>query len=300
MEILEGGRSGWAPWIWLNGAVVSGQDARVSVFDHGFLYGDGVFETARSWRGEIFRWARHRERLGRSLTAARMELAFPLTDLDGAIESCLDANGLREARIRLTVTRGEGGPGLEALGDPPSLTVVVAASPWRPLPEGKYRNGVSAIIPRIRQTGRESLDPSLKSISRVHLVLARLEATDRRAHEAILLGDDGEVTEGTVSNVFLVQDGVIRTPSLETGILEGVTREAVLEIARSRARVVEETGLTRRNLEEAEEVFLTNTSWGVLPVTSLEGSSVGNGKPGPTAADLGRLLADLVETECGR
>ncbi len=300
VETAKVDRAGWAPWVWLNGAVVSGPEARVSVFDHGFLYGDGVFETARSWRGRVFRWVRHRERLGRSLTAARMELPFPLSDLDAAIESCLEANGLRDARIRLTITRGQGGPGLEAVGDPPSPTVVVAASPWRPLPEEKYRNGVSAIVPRIRQTGRGSLDPALKSISRVHLVLARLEATQKGAHEAILLADDGVVTEGTVSNVFLVRDGVIRTPSLESGILEGVTREAVLELARSRARGVEEGRLARPDLAAAEEIFLTNTSWGVLPVTRLDGSPVGDGRAGPAAAELGGRLADLVDSECGR
>lgn len=299
MEASEKTVSGWAPWVWLNGDLVPGREARVSVFDRGFLHGDGVYETVRASAGKVFRWPPHRDRLARSLSGARMALPFPMATLEAGIGRCLEANGLREARIRLTVSRGEGSPGIEVSGGPAAATVVVAASAWKPLSAGFYRDGVPAIVSRVRQTGRESLDPALKSTSRIHLVLARLEASEGGAHEAILLSGAGEVAEGTSSNVFLVRAGGIRTPSVDTGILEGVTREAVLELARLAGLVAEETRISREELESAEEIFVTNTSWGVLPVARLDGKPVGAGRPGMVAADLGRRLAALMGKECG-
>jgi len=289
---------GWAPYVWFNGEVVPARHASVSVFDRGFLLGDGVYETLRARAGRIFRWLRHRERLERSLAAAAIAPTWPLSILEDAIHRCLEANTLKEARIRLTVSRGEGHPGLDIHGEEGPPTVAVAASLWKPLSAERYQEGVSAIVPRIRQTGRENLDPTLKSISRIHLVLARLEASQRGAHEAILLGSGDEVTEGTSSNVFLVRQGKLFTPPLQAGILEGVTREAVLETARAQRIPCDETRLTQGDLEAADEIFLTNTSWGALPVTRLDGKAVGSGRVGPVAADLGKGLMDLVEREC--
>ncbi len=300
MEEAGRGRSGWAERVWLNGEMVPGELARISVFDSGFLLGDGVYETVRARAGNVFRWPAHRIRLEESLSGARIRLPFPISTLDEGISRCLEANLLRDARIRLTVSRGEGGPGNEVPRDPRSATVVIAASSWRPLSEEKYREGVAAIVPRIRQTGRDSLDPAVKSTSRLHLVLARLEASERGAFEAILLGGEGEVTEGTSSNVFLVKGGKIRTPSLETGILAGVTREAVLELALAAGIPCEQVRLPREDLLSADEIFLTNTSWNVLPVSRLDGEPVGSGRTGAVASDLRSKLDELVERECAR
>ena len=288
---------GWAPFVWLNGQVVPAGEARVSVFDRGLLLGDGVYETLRVKNGKPFRWPPHRERLRRSLEEARMSLPFPLSTLDEGIAGCLRANHLLEARMRLTLTRGEGDPGFEVMkGAVP--TVIIAASPWRALPAEKLREGVGVIIPRVRQTGRENLDPALKSISRIHLVLARIEATERGAHEAILLGSGGEVREGTASNVFLVKGGTLRTPSLECGVLEGITREVILENARAAGIPCREERVGREELDSADEIFLTNTSWGALPVTRLDGRVVGSGRPGPVARGLEEKLLARVDEEC--
>jgi branched-chain amino acid aminotransferase len=291
------GYGNWAPFVWLNGEVVPAEKARVSVFDRGILLGDGVYETLRVRNGRPFRWPPHRERLRSSLEKARIALPFPLALLDQGIAGCLRANHLREARLRMTLTRGDGNPGFEMMeGARP--TVVIAASPWRPLPQWKYSEGVQAVIPRIRQTGEDNLDPALKSISRIHLVLARMEAEERGAQEALLLGSGGEVREGTASNVFLAERGTLRTPSLESGVLEGITREAILELARAAGIPCREDRVTRDDLESADEIFFTNTSWGALPVTRLDGKPVGSGRPGPLSRKLGDLLAALVDREC--
>jgi branched-chain amino acid aminotransferase len=283
--------------VWLNRKIVPASQAKVSVFDRGILLGDGVYETVRVHRGKPFRWPPHRERLAHSLRMARIPLGGVLASLDEGLNRCLDANRLREARLRITVTRGEGNPGYQMIeGSPPS--VIVAASPWSALGDEKYRNGVRVIVSQIRQTGRESLDPGLKSISRIHLVLARSEAEDRGAHEALLLGSGGEVREGTSSNLFLVKDGLLRTPSLECGILPGITREAILQLAPAAGIPCRENRIEREDLASADEIFLTNTSWGALPVTRLDGRVVGTGMPGGVTLDLGARLSALVDEEC--
>jgi branched-chain amino acid aminotransferase len=228
---------------------------------------------------------------------ARIDASAELAALDDSIDRCLIANDLREARLRITITRGAGNPGYQMM-ERARPSVIVAASPWRQLEEENYREGVSAIVSRIRQTGRADLDPALKSTSRIHLVLARMEATQRGAHEALLLGRDEEVREGTSSNVFLAKRGALRTPSLECGVLQGVTREAILELARAAGIPCEEARLSKEELVEADEIFFTNTSWGALPVTRLDGKAVGTGKPGALARELGTRLSALMEKEC--
>ena len=291
------GYGNWAPVLWLNGGLVPAEKARVSVFDRGILLGDGVYETLRVRNGKPFRWPPHRERLRRSLEKARIVLAFPLSFLDEGLAECLRANDLKEARLRMTITRGEGNPGFEMM-EGATPTAIIAASPWKPLPGERYREGVQAIIPRIHQTGEDNLDPALKSISRIHLVLARMEAEERGAHEALLLGSGGEVREGTASNVFLATGGRLRTPSLESGVLEGITRQAILELARAAGIPCREERVVRADLESADEIFFTNTSWGALPVTRLDGKPVGTGKPGPLTRELGSRLSALVDEEC--
>jgi branched-chain amino acid aminotransferase len=289
---------GWAPFVWLNGSVVASGEARVSVFDRGILLGDGVYETVRAHRGKLFRWPPHRDRLRHSLAKAEIVLPEMAPALEEGLAQCLTVNNLREARLRITITRGEGEPGFGMMeGALPNI--IVAASPWRSLPDEMYRNGVAAVVPRVRQTDPESLEPALKSTSRIHLVLARMEAAARGAHEALLLGSGGEVREGTSSNVFLVLRGRLRTPSLECGVLAGITREAVLQMARASGIPCDEARIAREELASADEIFFTNTSWGALPVTRLDGAPVGSGWPGPMTLELGSRLTALVEEECG-
>ena len=269
----------------------------MSVFDRGILLGDGVYETLRVHHGRIFRWREHRDRLLNSLAAAGIKPPYPPAVLEAAITSLVGANQLQGARIRLTITRGEGDPGFEPMpGKEPNI--ILAASPWHALPEECYQGGVDAIIASRRQTGSDNLDPALKSISRIHLVLARLEATRKAAQEAILLGSDGKVREGTASNVFLVKRGELKTPSAQSGILAGVTRAAVFELSTQTGIPCTECSILPETLAEADEIFLTNTSWGALPVGNLDGKPVGSGRGGPVALMLGQKLTELVEREC--
>ena len=277
--------------------MVAAPEARVSVFDRGILLGDGVYETLRVHRGRVFRWPEHRSRLEGSLKAAEMALPYSTAYLLEAVGACVRANGLDAARIRITLTRGEGDPGYELMpGKQPNA--IVAASPWHGVARDRGRSGVAAIVSSIRQTGKESLDPSLKSISRIHLVLARMEATRCGAQEAILLGGEGEVREGTASNVFVVNKGKLLTPSLECGILEGVTRALVLELAEESGLTHEERKVTPGDLHQADEIFFTNTSWGALSASRLDGKPVGAGVAGPVALEMGRRIEERVGKEC--
>ena len=285
-------------WIHLNGRLVGEDEARVSVFDRGFLYGDGVFESMRAVGGVVFRQDRHLERLLRSAEAIGLPLAPTSAGLPAAIRELLSANELQDARIRITVTRGAGRPGeyVEALGP---ATVVISGSAFEGLDESMYRSGVSAVIPRRRQTPPETLDPAIKSISRLGSVLARREARDRGGFEALLLDAGGHLTEGTVSNVFLVAKSRLLTSPAPAGGLPGITREAVIELARGAGIEVSEERLPASLVKECQEVFLTNTSWEVLPVVRMDDRPIGEGVPGPVTRDLLAAYRDLVRRECG-
>jgi branched-chain amino acid aminotransferase len=284
-------------WIHLNGRLVPEEEARVSVFDRGLLYGDGVFESFRAVGGVVFRQDRHLERLLRSADGIGLDLTSAGPALAAAPGEVLEANKLSDARIRLTVTRGTGRPGdyVEALGPP---TVVVSAAPFQGLDESLYADGVRVLIPRRRQIPPDALDPAIKSISRLGSVLARREARDRGAFEAVLLDGGGHLTEGTASNVFLVVMGRLLTPPAPAGGLAGITREAVVELAQAAGIEVSEERLPAGLLAEAQEAFLTNTSWEVLPVVQVDERRIGEGVPGPVTRDLLAAYRDLLQKEC--
>ena len=285
-------------WVHLNGRLVAEGEARVSVFDRGFLYGDGVFESLRAVAGGVFRRDRHLERLRRSAAGIGLDLPLPLPGFAAAIGDLLAANHLRDARIRVTVTRGAGRPGEYVEAEGPA-TVVLSAAGFAGLDPALHREGVAVAIPPRRQIPPEALDPSIKSISRLSSVLARREARDRGAFEAILLDGGGNLTEGTVSNLFLVRGGRLATPPAPADGLPGITREAVIEMARAASIPVAEETLPARSLLEADEVFLTNTSWDVLPVVRAEGRPIGGGSPGPVTRDLFQRYREMLRRECG-
>jgi branched-chain amino acid aminotransferase len=282
----------------VNGRLLEEGEASVSVFDRGFLFGDGVFESMRAVSGTVFRLPRHLDRLGNSAAIIGLPLPSPPAGIGGVVRDLLERNGLRDARVRVTVTRGPGRPGEYAEAPGPS-TIVIAASAFRGLDPGLYAQGVAAAIPSRRQVPREALEPAIKSISRLGAVLARREARDRGAFEAILLDGEGNLTEGTASNVFLVQGGSLLTPPAPQEGLPGVTREAVIGLAREAGIAVVERRLPASALASAEEAFLTNTSWDVLPVTRVDGRAVGRGSPGRVTLRLLEGYRDLVRRECG-
>jgi branched-chain amino acid aminotransferase len=266
-------------WVYLNDKFVPQEEAVVSVFDHGFLYGDGVYETLRAYRGRVFQLAEHLARLERS--ASRIQLHLPvsperLTDL---LRESLKRNQLQEAYLRITVSRGAGEIGLDpALCKSPTLVIIT--KPFQPYPESLYTDGVSVIIANTRRNLPEALPPQVKSLNFLNNILAKIEAKAAGAQEALMLNHRGELTEGTTSNLFVVHRGRVRTPAVECGILKGITRGLVLQLASELGIPSEEARLTVDDLLRAEECFLTNTTQEVLPVTRVNGTVIGNGRPG--------------------
>jgi branched-chain amino acid aminotransferase len=252
----------------------------------------------RAVGGRVFRLDRHLARLRRS--AALIDLSLPQTaaQFATAITRTLDINGLREARLRLTITRGPGRPG-DYVEAPGPVTTVITASPFQVLEATHYERGVGVVTSGRQAIPAASIDPAIKSTSRLAMVLARREASQRGGFESLLLNADGCLTEGTASNLFLLVQGELMTPAIEEGGLPGVTREAVIELARESGLRVSEGRVPAGRLAEAEEVFLTNTSWEVLPVTSIDERPVGDGSPGPICGMLLAAYRALLRRESG-
>lgn len=273
--------------VWLDGRLARGEEARVSVFDRGFLRGDGVFDTFRTYAGRPFGFREHLARLERS--ARLVGLALPAHDWRAIVRDVLRANALheRDAAVRITLTAGVGGEGVSRRGAS-GPTVLVTATPVA-YPPNLYTEGVNVIVStRTRRMPPEVLDPRIKSLAYLPNVLARLEAEERGAFDALVLTLDGRVAEGTVSNVVAVLDGELATPPVATGVLDGITRATVLALAREAGYVVAERDFRPEDLREADEIFLTSSVAEILPVARFEDRPVGRVQPGPVAR---RLLA---------
>jgi len=285
----------------INGRLIEESEARISAFDRGFLFGDGVFESMRAVGGVVFRIDRHLARLQRSASLVAIDaddLAGDALPLRRQVEELLRVNRLRDARVRVSLTRGPGRPGdyLHAPGPP---TILISAAPFRGLDPALRSRGVKIAVATRQGVPGRTLDPAIKTISRLHMVLARREAAARGAHEAVFLDADGNLTEGTASNLFLVCGGVIRTAPVPSGALPGITREAILELARREAMTVSEATMPLSALTDADEAFLSNTSWEVLPVIAVDDRAIDGGRPGPVSRRLGELYARLLRDECG-
>jgi len=269
--------------VWLDGALVDEHAARVSAQDHGFLVGDGVFETLRVYGGEPFALGEHLARLQESAAAMRIDPAA--VDLDAAAREVLRANDLAEARMRITVTSGRGPAGL-ARGDGPPTVLVVALplTPWPPTS--------TAVVARLRRDQHSPL-AGVKTISLADSVVALAEARAAGADEAIVLNLDGELCEATTANVFVVCDGVAATPPVEAGCLAGITREHVLKLG-----AVERT-LSAGDLRQADEAFLTSSTREVQPLVAVDGSPIGSGVPGPVTRRLADAYSAMVAARLG-
>ena len=282
----------------LNGRLVDEAQAVLPVFDRGFLYGDGVFESMRAAQGRIFRLEAHLDRLERSAALAEFEGLPARSLLAAELDELLQANGLADARLRLTLTRGAGRPG-DYVGAEGAPTRVATVTAFHGLDPEHYERGVALAVSRRQSVPAAVLDASIKTTSRLSAVLARREAARAGAFEAALLDADGCLTEGTTSNVFLVRAGRLLTPAIDGNALPGVTRAVVLETARAAGIPVDERALPRDLLHEADEIFLTNTSWEVLPVTRVDDRPAGGGRPGPITLALLSGYRDQVRRECG-
>jgi branched-chain amino acid aminotransferase len=263
-------------YVYINGRLVPEEDAVVSVYDHGFLYGDGVYETMRSYAGEVFMMEEHLARLERSAALTGLVLPMGRGETGAAVHETLEANSLSDAYIRISVTRGPGPPGLDpALCKRP--TFVIYTGEITGYPAGFYERGVSMIIPRTRRNLKEALDPMIKSHNFLNNILAKREAIEAGAYEALMLNHRGFLTEGTVCNVFFAKGGVLHTPSVGCGILDGITRAHVIGLAAKAGIKVVEGEFTKEDIYGADEVFITNTTMEVMPVSRIDGKTFGVG-----------------------
>jgi len=270
----------------VNGSVMDGDQAVVSVFDHGFLYGDGVYETLRTYNRQPFLFDRHMARLRAS--ANRLTLEVPPTDRDLQTRMRETMDGVNpggEVTLRMLVTRGVG----DLTYDPaacPHPTVVIIALPHRDIPDTILQNGVQVVVTSVVRNHPRSVDPSIKSNNLLNNVLAMHEAVRQGAYEAILLNHRGELAECSQSNLFAVRDGVVVTPPLDAGLLEGVTRNFLFEVGADIGVPIRESVLRESDLERVDELFITSTTREVVPVVRVGDRSVGSGRPGPIALRL--------------
>lgn len=276
-------------WIYLNNTFVPEQEAVVSVFDHGFLYGDGVYETIRSYGPRIFMQDEHVSRLFRSAAAIGLTIPIPMEHWEGILQEAMLRNEVgtdqRDAYLRITVSRGTGDLGL----DPalcPSPTVVVMAKPLVPPPSHLYETGVNMIVASTKRNLPSALPPQSKTTNFLNNIQAKREAIAAGAFDGLLLNWEHHLTECTVSNLFFVMDDRLRTPALECGILDGITRMVVIRLAKELNLHVEEGRYTVGQLHQADECFVTNTSMEIMPVTSVDRKPIGDGKPGPLTLRL--------------
>ncbi len=282
--------------IYLDGKYVSDDEAKISVFDHGLLYGDGVFEGIRLYAGRIFRLQQHLDRLFNSAKA--ILLPIPLTKQQ-LIEACCETcrqNKLQDGYIRLVVTRGVGYLGLSPFRCK-NPAVFIIADTIELYPEEVYLKGLKLITASTQRTNPAAVSPSIKSLNYLNNILAKIEAINAGAAEAIMLNSQGHVAECTGDNIFIVRSGKLETPPVSAGALVGITRQVVFELAARRGIAVSEPNLTRYDLSTADEVFLTGTAAEIVPVASIDGRVIGDGQPGALTLKLTEDFRKLTRTE---
>jgi len=271
-------------WVYLDGKFVPAEEAAVSVYDHGLLYGDGVFEGIRAYNGRVFRLEEHVKRLYDSAKAIMLDIPMTQEEMCDAILATLRKNGLTDAYIRPLVTRGVGDLGL----DPRKCarpTVMVISQKWDAMYGDLYEVGLTAVTVTVRRNSSAALPPNIKSLNYLNNILAKIEANVKGGNEAIFLDDAGNVSEGSGDNIFVVKDGKIFTPHTLNN-LKGITRIAVIEAALARGYSVEGVHLGIFDLYTADEIFVTGTAAEVAPVTKIDGRIISDGKPGPVTRDL--------------
>ncbi len=266
--------------IWLDGKLVDKKDAKISVFDHGLLYGDGVFEGIRVYNSRVFELEAHIRRLYDSAKAIRLEIPMSRSELISAVEKTVEANGVIDGYIRLLVTRGVGTLGLNPFICKDSRLIIIADN-IQLYPEELYEKGMKVISATTVRNHPLAIPPQVKSLNYLNNILAKIEALDYEVPEAIMYNHEGYVAEATGDNVFIVRDGVIYTPPAEAGSLEGVTRGVVIKLAKEENFEVVEKNLTRFDLYVCDEFFLTGTAAEVIGIVEIDGRVIGDGKPGP-------------------
>lgn len=271
--------------IYINGTFFDKESAKISVYDHGLLYGDGVFEGMRSYSGHVFRLREHMDRLYESARAICLEIPISKEKLEEDVRETLRRNQLSDAYIRLVVTRGAGSLGLD-----PNRTsnpqVIIIADHIALYPAEFYESGLKIITAATIRNHPAALSPRVKSLNYLNNIMAKIEGLQAGCVEALMLNHKGEVAECTGDNIFIIKRGEVFTPPKDAGILEGITRNAVLSLARSLGIPAHETTLTRHDVQVADECFLTGSAAEVIPVIAIDGRSIGDGKVGPITKKL--------------
>ncbi|MCI0331772.1 MAG: branched-chain-amino-acid transaminase [Planctomycetes bacterium] len=280
--------------IYISGKFVPQEDARISVFDHGLLYGDGVFEGLRSYRGKVFRLREHIVRLYESARAIWLEIPMSQEAMQGAVNEAVRVNKIDDGYVRLVVTRGAGTLGLDPnrCSNPQVIIIADAISLY---PQELYEKGLEIVTVSVQRTSPAALSPRIKSLNYLNNILAKIEGLQAGCIEALMLNHKGEVAECTGDNIFLVRRGLLYTPPLDAGILGGITRDAVIEIAKDTGIEVRECALTKHDVYVADECFLTGTAAEVVPVVKVDSRTIGAGKPGPMTCDLEKRFKKLTQ-----
>ncbi len=282
--------------VYIDGKFYPSEEARISVWDHGLLYGDGVFEGIRIYGGRVFKLDEHLKRLYHSARSIALKIPVHIHELKEVTLECCRRNMLKDGYIRLLVTRGRGDLGVDPRKCARS-TLIVIVDRISLFPPESYEKGLRVITAATRKHSPASLSPRIKSLNYLNNIMAKLEAIHAGVPEAIMLNAEGYVTEGTGDNIFLVIDGVLKTPPVFVGILEGVTRNVVLKLAAELGIPTEEAKLTTHDLYTADEVFLTGTAAELVPVVEIDGRPVGDGRPGRIFTHLKDAFKNLTSRE---
>jgi len=283
-------------WIYLDGEYVSEEEARISVFDHGFLYGDGVFEGIRAYGGRVFKLEEHLKRLYDSAKAIALKIPLSKKEMRDKVLETLRRNKLKDAYIRLIVSRGKGDLGLDPLKCP-HPEVIIIAHRISIYPEELYKKGLEVVVVSTRRNIPSALNPCIKSLNYLNNILAKIEANYNGMPEAIMLNKDGYVAECTGDNIFIVRDEVLVTPPTWVGTLKGITRDAVIHLARKEGISVREEVFTPADLYASDECFLTGTAAEIIPVTRVDGRVIGEGEVGEITKKLMSNFHRLTQTE---
>lgn len=279
--------------IYISGKYYDKENAKVSVYDHGLLYGDGVFEGMRSYSGKVFRMEQHLDRLWDSAKAIWLTIPMTKQAMAEAVNDTLKLNGITDGYIRLVVTRGAGSLGLDPTktSDP---QIIIITDHIQLYPKEMYENGLAIITASTIRNHSAALSPRIKSLNYLNNIMAKIEGLQAGCVEALMLNAKGEVAECTGDNIFLIKRGKLLTPSNDAGILEGITREAVIEIAQKAGIEVHQIPLTKHDVYVADEVFLTGSAAEIIPVIKVDSRIIGEGKPGPITKDLTKRFHQLI------
>ena len=281
--------------IYIDGEFLPKAEAKVSVFDHGLLYGDGVFEGIRSYNGRVFKLDEHLERLYDSAKSIMLEIPISIETMEETVLETLRRNNLREAYIRLIITRGVGDLGL----DPdkcPKPSIIIIADKIVLYPQKYYEDGLEIITASVRRNYAEAINPRIKSLNYLNNILAKIEGKQAGTEEVLMLNAEGYVVECTGDNIFWIKNGTLVTPPVHMGILEGVTRNSVIDLAREAGIRVEERVFTRHDLYIADECFLTGTAAEVIPVVKIDRRAIGDGQPGKVTQRLIAAFRQLANS----